>query len=199
MAVGAVARLLAQMTAPDSPNSYISSARIRGRQSPSFGLSSLNLTVHPSIHAHKRNRRPRWQSERLVSLEDGRAMNAELQTPLIQPYLFCSLGLGFYFPPHLSAFLVFLAMTWQKSGRLRMAMNGCRGDPERGVGICETRSLPAVDTPAMALDQLHSAVAALKCNPPMVNSGILRLQKAVHDYRWACTRIPNNERIVVRV
>ncbi|XP_058105300.1 isochorismate synthase, chloroplastic-like isoform X2 [Magnolia sinica] len=57
-----------------------------------------------------------------------------------------------------------------------LSMNGCGGDPESAVGVCETRTLPAVYTPEMALNQLTSAVLALKSKPPCFSSGIIRLE-----------------------
>eukprot|EP00268_Persea_americana_P056940 TRINITY_DN6780_c0_g2_i4.p1 TRINITY_DN6780_c0_g2~~TRINITY_DN6780_c0_g2_i4.p1 ORF type:complete len:621 (-),score=84.67 TRINITY_DN6780_c0_g2_i4:327-2081(-) len=56
------------------------------------------------------------------------------------------------------------------------AMNGCGGKPEDPVEMCETRTLPAVTTPEMAVTQLNSAILGLKDDPPRFGSGIIRLQ-----------------------
>lgn len=58
-------------------------------------------------------------------------------------------------------------------------MNGCRGDPSSPVGVRETLTLPAVATPAVAMTQLCSAVAALECDPPQFGSGIIRLEVSI--------------------
>lgn len=58
-------------------------------------------------------------------------------------------------------------------------MNGCHGDPSSPVGLRETLTLPAVATPALAMTQLCSAVAALDCDPPQFGTGIIRLEVSV--------------------
>ena len=60
-------------------------------------------------------------------------------------------------------------------------MNGCGGKPEDPVEMCETRTLPAVTTPEMAVTQLNSAILGLKDDPPRFGSGIIRLQVINYD------------------
>ncbi|MQL90764.1 hypothetical protein Taro_023365 [Colocasia esculenta] len=55
-----------------------------------------------------------------------------------------------------------------------LSMNGCNGDPDRQLGVCQTRTLPAAPAPDSAMSQLRSAVSAL-C-PPESSSGIIRLE-----------------------
>ncbi|RWR80421.1 isochorismate synthase, chloroplastic-like protein isoform X1 [Cinnamomum micranthum f. kanehirae] len=57
-----------------------------------------------------------------------------------------------------------------------VTMNGCRGKLEATVEMCETRTLPAVTTPEMAVPQLNSAILGLKADPPRFRSGIIRLE-----------------------
>lgn len=57
-----------------------------------------------------------------------------------------------------------------------LSMNGCQGDPRVPIGTIETRTFPAVATPALAMDTLNLAISDLKANPPLFNSGIIRLQ-----------------------
>uniref|UniRef100_A0A2P2L177 Isochorismate synthase 2ic n=1 Tax=Rhizophora mucronata TaxID=61149 RepID=A0A2P2L177_RHIMU len=57
-----------------------------------------------------------------------------------------------------------------------LSMNGCQGDPKLPIGIIETRTFPAVASPALAMDTLNSAVREWKANPPFYTSGIIRLQ-----------------------
>ncbi|KAK8604157.1 hypothetical protein V6N13_096616 [Hibiscus sabdariffa] len=63
----------------------------------------------------------------------------------------------------------------------RLSMNGCEGDPKVPVGSIQTRTLPAVPSPSMAMDHLNSAVRELKCNPPALTSGIIRLQVPIQQ------------------
>lgn len=56
-------------------------------------------------------------------------------------------------------------------------MNGCQArDPRTPVGMMETRTFPAVSTPAMAMERLGSAITELGSDPPGFGSGILRLE-----------------------
>ncbi|CAA7408824.1 unnamed protein product [Spirodela intermedia] len=56
-------------------------------------------------------------------------------------------------------------------------MNGCEGQQEeRHVGVCHTRTLPAVSAPESAVSELRSAVAALAADAPEFSSGIIRLE-----------------------
>ncbi|KAL6973321.1 isochorismate synthase, partial [Sarracenia purpurea var. burkii] len=57
-----------------------------------------------------------------------------------------------------------------------MSMNGCRSDPTAPIGTVETRTFPALSTPAMAVDWLRSAVSEMKSHPPPFDSGIIRLE-----------------------
>lgn len=67
-------------------------------------------------------------------------------------------------------------------------MNGCNGDPRAPVGTIETRTLPAVSTPALAMERLSSAVANLKSTLPSAQSGIIRLEvnffKKCSSFAW---------------
>ncbi|CAK9186161.1 unnamed protein product [Ilex paraguariensis] len=62
-----------------------------------------------------------------------------------------------------------------------MSMNGCQGEPRLPVGTVETRTLPAVLSPALAVDRLKSAVSELQSDPPPFDSGIIRLQVPVQE------------------
>ncbi|XP_039118562.1 isochorismate synthase 2, chloroplastic isoform X2 [Dioscorea cayenensis subsp. rotundata] len=58
-----------------------------------------------------------------------------------------------------------------------LSMNGCKAAPERALGLCETRTLPAVSAPETALSELQAAVFSLKAEPPPCSpSGIIRLE-----------------------
>lgn len=58
-------------------------------------------------------------------------------------------------------------------------MNGCGGDPDRQVGVCQTRTLPTASAPDSAMSQLRAAVSALGDDPPDSSSGIIRLEVRV--------------------
>ncbi|XP_028797532.1 isochorismate synthase, chloroplastic [Neltuma alba] len=65
-----------------------------------------------------------------------------------------------------------------------LSLNGCRPQgvirhPLIPVGTIETRTLPSVASPAMAMDALNSAVSHLISQPPLSTSGIIRLQVAI--------------------
>lgn len=60
-------------------------------------------------------------------------------------------------------------------------MNGCSGDPRAPIGTIETRTLPPVSTPALAMERLNSAIANLKTTLPSTDSGIIRLQVPVDE------------------
>ncbi|KAK1409247.1 hypothetical protein QVD17_35773 [Tagetes erecta] len=58
-----------------------------------------------------------------------------------------------------------------------LSMNGCQSrDPRTPVGMTQTRTFPSVLTPAMAMEQLKSAITELGFDPPMLESGIIRLE-----------------------
>ena len=71
---------------------------------------------------------------------------------------------------------------WQKHYRVccSLPFNGCGsgagGGPDKAVGICQTRTLPAVSAPELAVPELKLAVAALNEDPPRYESGIIRLE-----------------------
>ncbi|KAK3035672.1 hypothetical protein RJ639_032544 [Escallonia herrerae] len=62
-------------------------------------------------------------------------------------------------------------------------MNGCQGvDPKVPLGTIETRTFPAVLTPALAMERLNSAISELKSDPaPSFDSGIIRLQVPIQQ------------------
>lgn len=60
-------------------------------------------------------------------------------------------------------------------------MNGCSGDPRAPIGTIETRTLPGVSTPALAMERLNSAIANLKTTLPSADSGIIRIQVPVEE------------------
>ncbi|PPD73676.1 hypothetical protein GOBAR_DD29398 [Gossypium barbadense] len=62
-------------------------------------------------------------------------------------------------------------------------MNGCEGDPKLPIGSIETRTLTAVPSPSKAMERLNVAIRDLKCNPPPLTSGILRLQQ-IEAIEW---------------
>ncbi|KAH9719808.1 isochorismate synthase 2 [Citrus sinensis] len=73
-------------------------------------------------------------------------------------------------------------ITRYQSCSLSMAMmNGCKGDPRLPVDIIDSCTLPAVPSPALALEKLHSAIFGLKSNPPPFTSGIIRLQVPIEE------------------
>ncbi|KAA3463179.1 isochorismate synthase 2, chloroplastic-like isoform X2 [Gossypium australe] len=65
--------------------------------------------------------------------------------------------------------------------RVVALMNGCEGDPKPPVGSIETRTLTAVPSPSKAMERLNVAIRELKCNPPPLTSGILRLQVPIEE------------------
>ncbi|XP_042509927.1 isochorismate synthase, chloroplastic-like isoform X5 [Macadamia integrifolia] len=64
----------------------------------------------------------------------------------------------------------------QSNNGCLLTMNGCEGDPRTPIGTIETRTFPAVPTPALAMDHLNSAISELKSDPSPSTSGIIRLQ-----------------------
>uniref|UniRef100_A0A1D1YNM1 isochorismate synthase n=1 Tax=Anthurium amnicola TaxID=1678845 RepID=A0A1D1YNM1_9ARAE len=71
-----------------------------------------------------------------------------------------------------------------RNGRCRcshLSMNGCGGDSDGQVGVCQTRTLPAASAPDSAMSQLRSALSALGADPPEASSGIVRLQVPVRQ------------------
>nr|AZK16211.1 isochorismate synthase [Catharanthus roseus] len=63
-----------------------------------------------------------------------------------------------------------------------LSTNGCNGVPRAPVGTIETRTLPAVSTPALAMERLSSAVANLKSTLPSAQSGIIRLEVPIEEH-----------------
>lgn len=64
-----------------------------------------------------------------------------------------------------------------------LSMNGCQSrEPRTPVGLTETRTFPAVSTPAMAMEQLNSAVTELGFDPPEFGSGIIRLEVPIEEH-----------------
>ncbi|KAJ6418381.1 hypothetical protein OIU84_001702 [Salix udensis] len=63
------------------------------------------------------------------------------------------------------------------------SMNGCQGNSRDRVpiGSIETRTFPAVQSPALATATLNLAISELKANPPLFSSGILRLQVPIQE------------------
>ncbi|CAI9112276.1 OLC1v1012697C1 [Oldenlandia corymbosa var. corymbosa] len=57
-----------------------------------------------------------------------------------------------------------------------LSMNGCHGDPRAPMGTIETRTLPAVQSPALAMDRLNAAIANMQSDPSAYESGIIRLE-----------------------
>ncbi|CAN4099357.1 unnamed protein product [Withania somnifera] len=63
-----------------------------------------------------------------------------------------------------------------------LSMNGCEGDPRAPIGTIETRTLPAVSSPALAMERLNSAIShMIKSEPPPYNSGIIRLEVPIEE------------------
>ncbi|KAG6753018.1 hypothetical protein POTOM_043062 [Populus tomentosa] len=64
-----------------------------------------------------------------------------------------------------------------------VSMNGCQGNPRDRVpiGSIETRTFPAVTSPALATDTLNLAISEVKATPPLFTSGILRLQVPIQQ------------------
>ncbi|KAK6924967.1 Chorismate-utilizing enzyme, C-terminal [Dillenia turbinata] len=62
------------------------------------------------------------------------------------------------------------------------SMNGCQShDPCVPLGTIQTRTLPAVLTPALAMDTLNSTISELMSEPPPFTSGIIRLQVPIQQ------------------
>ncbi|XP_015581936.1 isochorismate synthase 2, chloroplastic isoform X1 [Ricinus communis] len=57
-----------------------------------------------------------------------------------------------------------------------VSMNGCQSDPRVPIGTIETKTFPALPSPAMAMETLNFAISDIKANPPLLTSGIIRLQ-----------------------
>ncbi|KAK3024004.1 hypothetical protein RJ639_045024 [Escallonia herrerae] len=74
-------------------------------------------------------------------------------------------------------------LTEQRYQLCSLSMNGCQGvDPKMPLGTIETRTFPAVLTPALAMDRLNSAISELKSDPtPTFDSGIVRLQVPIQQ------------------
>ncbi|XP_049345325.1 isochorismate synthase, chloroplastic-like isoform X1 [Solanum verrucosum] len=63
-----------------------------------------------------------------------------------------------------------------------LSMNGCQGDSRAPIGTVETRTLPAVSSPALAMERLNSAISdMIKSDPPPYNSGIIRLEVPIEE------------------
>ncbi|KAJ0705368.1 putative isochorismate synthase [Helianthus annuus] len=63
-----------------------------------------------------------------------------------------------------------------------LSMNGCQSrDPRTPVGMTETRTFPFVSTPAMAMERLNSAITELGFDPPLLGSGIIRLEVPIEQ------------------
>ncbi|XP_055831177.1 isochorismate synthase, chloroplastic isoform X3 [Solanum dulcamara] len=63
-----------------------------------------------------------------------------------------------------------------------LSMNGCQGDPRAPIGTVETRTLPAVSSPALAMEHLNSAISdMIMSQPPPYNSGIIRLEVPIEE------------------
>ncbi|MFS8013278.1 putative isochorismate synthase [Helianthus anomalus] len=63
-----------------------------------------------------------------------------------------------------------------------LSMNGCQSrDPRTPVGMTETRTFPFVSTPAMAMERLSSAITELGFDPPVLGSGIIRLEVPIEQ------------------
>ncbi|KAK4374548.1 hypothetical protein RND71_005225 [Anisodus tanguticus] len=70
-----------------------------------------------------------------------------------------------------------------------LSMNGCQSDPRAPIGTIETRTLPAVSSPALAMERLNSAISdMIMSEPPPYNSGIIRLEvpieKQIEALEW---------------
>lgn len=61
-------------------------------------------------------------------------------------------------------------------------MNGCQGDTRAPIGTIETRTLPAVSSPALAMERLNSTISEMmKSDSPPDNSGIIRLEVPIDE------------------
>ncbi|KAG8475738.1 hypothetical protein CXB51_032518 [Gossypium anomalum] len=101
----------------------------------------------------------------------------------MQDFLFPSQSHSFpLFPPTVSQLKECLKMEQKYETRRVVAlMNGCEGDPKLPIGSIETRTLTAVPSPSKAMETLDVAIRELKCNPPPLPSGILRLQVPIEE------------------
>lgn len=70
---------------------------------------------------------------------------------------------------------------YQELSSLSLSMNGCRGDPRAPLGTIETRTFPMAQTLSLASDRLNAAILDLKCNPPQIDSGIIRIQVPIQQ------------------
>ncbi|MCE3049554.1 hypothetical protein HAX54_045144 [Datura stramonium] len=63
-----------------------------------------------------------------------------------------------------------------------LSMNGCQVDSRAPIGTVETRTLPAVSSPALAMERLNYAISdMIKSEPPPYNSGIIRLEVPIEE------------------
>lgn len=64
-----------------------------------------------------------------------------------------------------------------------MSMNGCQSDPKVPLGIVETRTLPPVPSPALALDSLKCTISDIRSNLTYSNfpSGLIRIQVPIEE------------------
>ncbi|GMQ10491.1 hypothetical protein CsSME_00053474 [Camellia sinensis var. sinensis] len=71
----------------------------------------------------------------------------------------------------------------QRHQSCSLSMNGCQADPRPAppIGTIETRTFPAVLTPALAMDRLNSAISDMKSEPPPFHSGIIRLEVPIEE------------------
>ncbi|PPR81075.1 hypothetical protein GOBAR_AA39641 [Gossypium barbadense] len=76
--------------------------------------------------------------------------------------------------------------------RVVALMNGCEGDPKLPIGSIETRTLTTVPSPSKAMERLDVAIRELKCNPPPLTSGILRLQERARFANFFCHYLQDN-------
>ncbi|XP_056693302.1 isochorismate synthase, chloroplastic isoform X2 [Spinacia oleracea] len=69
------------------------------------------------------------------------------------------------------------------SSIMSSSMNGCQSDPKIPLGIVETRTLPPVPSPALALDRLKHTISDLRSNLQYSNfpSGLIRIQVPIEQ------------------
>ncbi|GMQ10492.1 hypothetical protein CsSME_00053474 [Camellia sinensis var. sinensis] len=105
---------------------------------------------------------------------------------MVYPYLFISSNMKLQHIILLYSRYIYLSLPLafmlldleQRHQSCSLSMNGCQADPRPAppIGTIETRTFPAVLTPALAMDRLNSAISDMKSEPPPFHSGIIRLE-----------------------
>ncbi|MFQ6640888.1 hypothetical protein Gotur_015218 [Gossypium turneri] len=91
------------------------------------------------------------------------------------------LSVFFLLTHHIYNIIYGKGMFGNEARRVVAWMNGCEGNPKLPIGSIETRTLTVVPSPSKAMERLSVAIRELKCSPPPLTSGILRLQVPIDE------------------